>query len=119
MITVTEYITLILALVGAAMLFACFIPFLLFLKGKPMQEVEDVLEDGRRFFSLNLITAGHGALHYASLFMFDWLAKRYNVLEKRNQVPKHIQFWFKLYYWMFMTGGCLFFGAGVLRHFTE
>ncbi|WP_232848383.1 hypothetical protein [Bowmanella yangjiangensis] len=75
-----------------------------------MRDVEDALEGGIRFFSLNIFMAGHGALHYGSLFLFDRPARRYKVLEKRADVPVRVRWWFKLYFVLFMTSAVLFLG---------
>ncbi|MBT1062661.1 hypothetical protein KJY73_03695 [Bowmanella sp. Y26] len=101
---------LLFAAIGLLMAIFVVFPVLLYLKGKPMRDVEDALEGGIRFFSLNIFMAGHGALHYGSLFLFDRPARRYKVLEKRADVPVRVRWWFKLYFVLFMTSAVLFLG---------
>ncbi|MBB1363492.1 hypothetical protein H5125_15195 [Shewanella sp. SR44-4] len=77
-------------------------PMLLYIYNKRIKLVEDILEDGREYFSLNIFLTGHGTLHYASVFMFDWYAKRYNLLHLKDNVPPKITGIFKIYYVIFM-----------------
>ena len=67
---------------------------LIAIKDKKTRLIEDTLDNGNRFYSLNIITAGSGALHYGSIFLFDWYARRYKVIEEREKVPKNLQMWF-------------------------
>lgn len=98
-----EYFFLISFAISLAVLFFILLPFLLFLKGKPMMLAEDELDNGKRFYSLNIVMAGQGALHYGSVFLFDWYAKRYHLLTLRENVPEQVRNWFKCYYLLFLA----------------
>ena len=63
----------------------------LYLRKKWLPLLEDILDDGVRFYTLNLFFSGQGVLQYATVFLSAFHAKRYGMLEKRNNVPKHIQ----------------------------
>ncbi|WDE05836.1 hypothetical protein SG34_002565 [Thalassomonas viridans] len=87
----------------------------LYLKNKWLCFIEDKLEDGRRCYSLNFFLAGHGTLHYATVFLSKFHAKRYGLLEKRHRVPKDVQRLFIVVYCLFITGSILCLGfAGIL-----
>lgn len=62
-----------------------------YLKFKWLPLLEDMLDDGVRFYSLNIFFAGQGVPQYATVFLWSFHAKRYGMLEKRDNVPKHIQ----------------------------
>ena len=112
-------IVLFLAMAGALLGAFVVFPMLLYLKGKPMQEVEDVLEDGRYFFSGVTMFAGHGALHYASIFLFEWYARRYKMLKKRELVRSSLVRWFKVYYILFMLTVSLMFVPSIWIYLAE
>ncbi len=63
------FLTLFLA--SAGLFFFIILPMLITIKDKKTQLIEDALNDGNRFYSLNIITAGSCALHYGSIFLFD------------------------------------------------
>ena len=63
----------------------------IYLKKKWLLFLEDILEEGRRYYSLNIFISGPGTLHYATIFLSRTQAKRYGLLEKINNVPKPIQ----------------------------
>lgn len=78
-----------------------------YLKVKWLPLLEDILDDGVRFYSLTLFFAGTGVLQYATVFLWSFHAKRYGMLEKRDNVPKHIQKWFVFVFCWFMSSGAL------------
>ncbi|WP_201777796.1 hypothetical protein [Thalassomonas actiniarum] len=87
----------------------------LYLKNKWLRFIEDRLEDGRRCYSLNFFLAGQGVLHYATIFLSKFHARRYGLLEKREKVPKDVQRLFIVIFCLFMTSFVLCFGSlGVL-----
>lgn len=72
-------------LTSAGLFFFIILPMLITIKDKKTQLIEDALDDGNRFYSLNIITAGSGALHYGSIFLFNWYVRCYKVNgEKRK-----------------------------------
>ncbi|MGK0247401.1 MAG: hypothetical protein ACI910_000123 [Oleispira sp.] len=79
----------------------------IYLKMKWLLILEDQLDDGIRFYSLNIFLAGQGILQYATVFISSFHAKRYGMLEKRKNVPKHVQRLFIFAFFWFMTS-CLF-----------
>ncbi|MEI8617973.1 hypothetical protein P4S63_14885 [Pseudoalteromonas sp. B193] len=107
------FLTLFLTSAG---LFFLILPILIAIKDKKTRLIEDALDDGNRFYSLNIITAGSGALHYGSIFLFDWYARRYKVIEKRKEVPKNLQVWFKLYYILFIIFSSMFLLACIIAY---
>ena len=78
------------------------LPMLLYIYNKPIKSVEGILENGREYFLLNIFLTGHGTLHYASVFMFDWYAKRYGLFHLKDSVPTKTTRIFKVYYIIFM-----------------
>ena len=86
----------------------------IYLKKKFLTQLEDILDDGVRFYSLNIFLAGQGVLQYATVFLSCFHAKRYGMLEKRDNVPKHIQRWFIFAFYWFMLSLALFVVAGIL-----
>jgi hypothetical protein len=83
------------------------IGIIIYLKAKWLLLLEDILDDGIRFYSLNIFLAGQGILQYATVFLSSFHAKRYGMLEKRNNVPRHVQRLFIFAFFWFMTS-CLF-----------
>ena len=79
----------------------------IYLKMKWLLILEDQLDDGIRFYSLNIFLAGQGILQYATVLISSFHAKRYGMLEKRKNVPKHVQRLFIFAFFWFMTS-CLF-----------
>jgi hypothetical protein len=79
----------------------------IYLKVKWLILLEDILDDGIRFYSLNILLAGQGILQYATVFISSFHAKRYGMLEKRKNVPRHVQRLFIFAFFWFMTS-CLF-----------
>ena len=75
-------------LTSAGLFFFIILPMLIAIKDKKTQ----LIDDGNLFYSLNIITAGSGALHYGSIFLFDWYARRYKVMEKRENAPQTCRF---------------------------
>ena len=104
-------------LTSAGLFFFIILPMLIAIKDKKTRLIEDTLDNGNRFYSLNIITAGSGALHYGSIFLFDWYARRYKVIEEREKVPKNLQVWFKLYYILFITFSFMFLLACLMAYF--
>ncbi len=80
--------------------------FIFYLKLKWLKKVEDILDDGETFFSMSFFFAGQGILHYASIFMNTWHAKRFGLDIKRHAVPRAVQRLFILAFVICMTG-CL------------
>jgi len=102
------------SLVSAYMFFgAClgifvWIGIVIYLKGKWLTLLEDILDKGVRFYSLNIFFSANGVLQYATVFLSSFHAKRYGMLEKRKNVPKHIQNWFVLaFYWLMFSGALM------------
>jgi hypothetical protein len=93
-------------LIGMAGIFV-WIGFVIYLKIKWLRILEDKLDEGDRFYSLNIFLAGQGVLQYATIFLSKFHAKRYGMLEKRDDVPKHIQRLFIFSFIWFMTSGLL------------
>lgn len=93
-------------LIGMAGIFV-WIGFVIYLKIKWLRILEDKLDEGVRFYSLNIFLAGQGVLQYATIFLSKFHAKRYGMLEKRDDVPKHIQRLFIFSFIWFMTSGLL------------
>jgi len=87
----------------------------LYLKNKWLCFIEDKLENGRRWYSLNFFLAGQGTLHYATIFLSKFHARRYGLLERRDKVPKHVQRLFILIFYLFISSFILSFGLlGIL-----
>ncbi|SBS33348.1 hypothetical protein MSP8886_02725 [Marinomonas spartinae] len=102
------------------LVFIIWLGIVIYLKKKWLSELEDILDNGCRTFSgLGLFFAGQGVLRYATVFLWRFHAKRFGMLEKREKVPKHIQRWFILAFFWFMTSVLLFFGsAAVLQIYS-
>ncbi|MDO6834241.1 hypothetical protein Q4596_01330 [Pseudoalteromonas carrageenovora] len=97
--------------VGLGVIFIIILPLAFYLKGKKLRIVEDILDQGNRYYSLNIFMALHGLLHYGSVFLFDWYAKRYNLLSDRNNVPAQVSILFKVYFVIFMLCVLLIFSS--------
>ena len=97
--------------VGLSVIFLILLPLAFYLKGKKLRIVEDILDQGNRYYSLNIFMALHGLLHYGSVFLFDWYAKRYNLLSDRNNVPAQVSILFKVYFVIFMLCVLLIFSS--------
>ncbi|MEI8623835.1 hypothetical protein P4S67_04990 [Pseudoalteromonas sp. B137] len=52
--------------VGLSVIFIILLPLSFYLKGKKLRTVEDLLDQGNRYYSLNIFMALHGLLHYGS-----------------------------------------------------
>jgi len=115
--SILESLFVILTLFWVGGIFIIIFPMLFLLKGKRISEVEAILEDGVRFYSLNIFMTGWGALHYATIFFSDWHAKRYKMLDKRNLVPKHLKVWFIVYYVIFMALFAAFMSSAFIFYF--
>jgi hypothetical protein len=81
--------------------------WLYYLKLKWLPFLENVLDNGISFYTLNMHFAGMGVLQYATVFLSKFHARRYGMLEKRDNVPKHVQRLFIFAFFWFMTS-CLF-----------
>lgn len=97
--------------VGLGVIFIIILPLAFYLKGKKLRIVEDILDQGNRYYSLNIFMALHGLLHYGSVFLFDWYAKRYNLLSDRNNVPAQVSILFKVYFVIIMLCVLLIFSS--------
>ncbi|SBS34636.1 hypothetical protein MSP8887_02196 [Marinomonas spartinae] len=86
----------------------------LYLKHKWVPKLEDILDSGVRFYSLNMVLAGQGVLQYATVFSSRFYAKRFGMLEKRDCVPRHIQRWFIVAMWLLLISTTLFIGSGIV-----
>lgn len=91
-------------------------PMLFFIKNRKLKNVENILDDGKAFYSLNILTAGMGILHYATVFFWGRHAKRYDLFDKRQLVPKSVQRWFIVYFCLFMVTFALCFIAVLIVH---
>ncbi|SQD78095.1 hypothetical protein [Moritella yayanosii] len=89
-ITLASKISMFLIFTGCFGIFI-WIGLVVYLKSKWLAYLEDVLDDGVRFYSLNIFFAGQGVLQYATVFLWSFHAKRYGMFEKRTHVPQHIQ----------------------------
>ncbi|CAM4425260.1 hypothetical protein [Pseudoalteromonas ostreae] len=92
-------------------------PLLFFIKSKKLPIVEPILDNGKSFYLMNTFAASVGILHYGTAFFFDWYAKRYDLYEKRKEVPKDIQRWFIGYYILFMLMLFVFVLFCLVMHF--
>ena len=97
--------------ISLSLIFLILLPLAFYLKGKKLRIVEDILDQGNRYYSLNIFMALHGLLHYGSVFLFDWYAKRYNLLSDRNNVPAQVSILFKVYFVIFMLCVLLMFSS--------
>ncbi len=109
-INLLTQLAIFLGLAGGAGIFV-WIGLVIYLKIKWLLILEDKLDDGVRFYSLNIFLAGQGVLQYGAIFLSSFHAKRYSMLEKRKSVPRHVQklFIFSLI-WFLVSG--LFMVAG-------
>jgi hypothetical protein len=111
-----ENIFLILLLLwGAGILI--WIGIVIYLKMKWLLLLEDILDDGIRFYSLNIFLAGQGVLQYATVFLSSFHAKRYGMLEKRDQVPKYVQKLFIFSFIWCMTSILIMIASIILLRF--
>ncbi|MBQ4797613.1 hypothetical protein J8L73_00405 [Pseudoalteromonas sp. MMG006] len=97
--------------VGLGVIFIIILPLTFYLKEKKLRTVEDILESGNRYYSLNIFMMLHGLHHYGSVFLFDWYAKRYNLLSDRNKVSAQASILFKVYFVIFMLCALLMFSS--------
>ena len=97
--------------ISLSLIFLILLPLAFYLKGKKLRIVEDILDQGNRYYSLNIFMALHGLLHYGSVFLFDWYAKCYNLLSDRNKVPAQASILFKVYFVIFMLCVLLMFSS--------
>jgi hypothetical protein len=88
--------------------------FIFYLKSKWLPLLEDILDDGVRFYTLNIFLAGQGVLQYATVFLSSFHAKRYGMIEKRNDVPKHIQKLFIFAFYWFIFSIALMAASGIM-----
>ena len=96
-------------LVSAYLFFGgCFLGFiwiggLCYLKRKWLPLLEEVLDEGVRFYSLNIFLSGLGVLQYNTVFLSTFHANRYGMLDKRDKVPRRVQsiFIFAFLWFMF------------------
>ena len=109
-----EYILLILLLCWGIGIFIWII-LVFYLKAKWLYLLEDILDDGIRFYSLTFTFAGQGVLQYATVFFWSFHAKRYGMLEKRKNVPRHIQKWFIFAFCWFMFSVALMVASIVIH----
>jgi len=92
----------------------------IYLKLKWLKYLEDVLDGGVRYYSLNIFLAGQGILQYGTVFLSAFHAKRYKMLQKRDKVPKGIQRLFVFAFSLFMLSAlCLFFGIAIHQVYVE
>ncbi|WP_077342752.1 hypothetical protein [Pseudocolwellia agarivorans] len=91
------------------------IGIVIYLKSKWLILLEDILDDGVRFYSLNIFFSGNGVLQYATIFLWSFHAKRYGMLEKRKKVPIHIQKWFIFSFCWFFSSGSLMMASMVIH----
>ena len=79
--------------------------------------LEDILDDGTRFYSLNIFMAVQGILQYGTIFLSSFHAKRYGMLEKRESVPRHIQKLFIFSLFWFMTSMAIMVASLIILKF--
>ncbi|MBL4608566.1 MAG: hypothetical protein JKY01_12165 [Pseudomonadales bacterium] len=89
----------------------------LYLKSKWLPYLEDTLDNGVRFYTLNIFFAGQGVLQYATVFLWSFHAKRYGMLEKRDNVPKPVQRLFIFAFCWFMVSTFLMVAVAVCMEF--
>lgn len=106
-------VTMFLGIAGGIGIFI-WIGMVIYLKNKWLPLLEDILDDGVRFYSLNIFLSGNGTLQYATIFLWSFHAKRYGMLEKRKNVPKHIQKWFVFSFFWFMSSGALMAASAII-----
>lgn len=92
---------------------------LCYLKFKWLPLLEDTLDDGVRFYSLNIFFSGMGVLQYATVFLSSFHAKRYGMLEKRNDVPKYIQKLFIFAFCWFMLSVALMVASVIISEIYD
>jgi len=85
-----------------------------YLKSKWLPFLEDILDDGVRFYTLNIFFAGQGVLQYATVFLSSFHAKRYGMIEKRKKVPKRIQRLFIFSFCLFMSSIALMAASAMM-----
>ena len=102
---------------GGCLLGFIWMGWLYYLKIKWLPLLEEVLDDGISFYTLNMHFAAIGVLQYATIFLSKFHAKRYGMLEKRDDVPKHIQRLFIFSFIWFMTVVALMVLGGVIMEF--
>tara|TARA_R110002050_G_scaffold188432_1_gene322851 strand:- start:2207 stop:2572 length:366 start_codon:yes stop_codon:yes gene_type:complete len=107
---------MLLGFTGGAGIFI-WIGIVLYLKSKWLPLLEDILDNGVRFYTLNVFFAGQGVLQYGTVFLSSFHAKRFDMYEKRDKVPKHIQRQFVFAFCWFMVSVTLF-GAAIVLHRT-
>ncbi|SON52105.1 hypothetical protein [Vibrio tapetis] len=84
----------------------------LYLKNKWMLLLEDNLDNGVRFYSLTLLFAMQGVLHYSTVFLVKYQAKRYGMDEKIKTIPLSVQRKFILSFSLCMFS-CFLMGLSV------
>ncbi|CAM4425106.1 hypothetical protein [Pseudoalteromonas ostreae] len=112
-----ELFTLALIFIIVVGSFLILLPMFFFIKSKKLPIAERILDDGKSIYLINGFTAGMGILHYATVFFWGWHAKRYDLYEKREQVPKDIQWWLIAYYILFMLMSFLLILFCLVMHF--
>ncbi|WP_411994535.1 hypothetical protein [Agarivorans sp. DSG3-1] len=117
-ITLISKITILLFIAGSVGIFS-WVGVVLYLKRKWLLFLEDVLDDGVRFYSLNFFFSGQGVLQYATVFLSSFHAKRYGMLEKRNKVPQNIQKAFIYAFCWFMVSVALMVASYVIKNFSD
>ncbi|MBU2872008.1 hypothetical protein [Colwellia sp. E2M01] len=90
------------------------IGMVIYLKSKWLTLLEETLDDGVRFYSLNILLSATGILQYATVFLWSFHAKRYGMLEKRKNVPNHIRKWFVFAFFWFISSGSLMVASTVM-----
>jgi hypothetical protein len=102
---------------GGCILGFIWMGWLYYLKLKWLPFLENVLDDGISFYTLNMHFAGMGVLQYATVFLSKFHARRYGMLEKRDNVPKHVQRIFIFSFIWFMTVVALMVSGGIIAEF--
>ncbi|WP_261858285.1 hypothetical protein [Photobacterium sanguinicancri] len=91
----------------------------IYLKLKWLKYLEDVLDEGVRYYSLNIFLAGQGILQYGTVFLSTFHAQRYKMLKKRDKVSKGIQRLFIFAFSLFMLSTlCLFLGMAIHQFYV-
>ena len=89
------------------------------IKGKRMREMEDILGDGQRMYSLNFTLAGLGGLHFGGFYCLRWTARRYGVEDKLAQVSTTTRCLFIAYFILFMLASIPFLYIATIHYMRD
>ncbi|MDO6543877.1 hypothetical protein [Photobacterium sanguinicancri] len=83
------------------------VAIVVYLKNKWMLLLEDNLDNGVRFYSLNVFLSIQGVLHYSTVFLSKYQAKRYGMDKKIKTIPLGVQRKFIFSFALFMFSSFL------------